>query len=59
MAEVFKYLLIGGGLATKEAAKQINRIDPNGRLLIVGDEAHLPYDRPPLTKGRNPVKAGR
>ncbi|MPZ49058.1 MAG: NAD(P)/FAD-dependent oxidoreductase [Dehalococcoidia bacterium] len=44
------YLLIGGGLAAYHAAKQIRRTDSEGRILLVGDEPDLPYDRPPLSK---------
>lgn len=45
-----RYLLIGGGLASFHAAKQIRRSDPDGPILIVSDESLPPYDRPPLSK---------
>lgn len=45
-----KYLLIGGGLAAGQAAKQIRESDPDGSIVLVGEEPHVPYDRPPLTK---------
>lgn len=45
-----KYLLIGGGLASGQAAKQIRQRDPEGTVTIVGEEPHAPYDRPPLSK---------
>lgn len=45
-----KYLLIGGGLACGQAAKQIRDKDPQGSITLVGQEPHLPYDRPPLSK---------
>ncbi len=45
-----KYLLIGGGLASAEAAKQIRRVDAEGSIALVSDEALLPYNRPPLSK---------
>ena len=45
-----KYLLIGGGLASGQAAKQLRRKDPQGSITIVGEEAYVPYDRPPLSK---------
>ncbi len=44
-----KYLLIGGGLASSQAAKQL-RVNPEGRVTLVGEEPHAPYDRPPLSK---------
>jgi NADPH-dependent 2,4-dienoyl-CoA reductase/sulfur reductase-like enzyme len=45
-----KYLLIGGGLASIRAARQIRASDPDGRLVIACEEAVPPYDRPPLSK---------
>jgi 3-phenylpropionate/trans-cinnamate dioxygenase ferredoxin reductase component len=45
-----KYLLIGGGIASHAASKQIRRTDPEGSILIVGEEPLPPYDRPPLSK---------
>jgi len=45
-----KYLLVGGGLASAEAAKQISQRDRGAPLLLVSDEPHLPYNRPPLSK---------
>jgi len=44
------YLLIGGGLSSIQAAKTIRERDPHGRILLVGEEPHRPYDRPPLSK---------
>jgi NADPH-dependent 2,4-dienoyl-CoA reductase/sulfur reductase-like enzyme len=45
-----KYLLIGGGLTSSQAAKEIRDADPDGPILLVGEEPHVPYDRPPLSK---------
>jgi len=45
-----KYLLIGGGLASAEAARQIRRVDADGSIALVSDERLLPYNRPPLSK---------
>lgn len=45
-----KYLLIGGGLASSQAAKQLREKDPDSSITLVGDEPHVPYDRPPLSK---------
>ena len=45
-----KYLLVGGGLASAEAAKQIRRLDASGPITLVSDERQLPYNRPPLSK---------
>lgn len=46
----YEYILIGGGAATFAAMEAIRRNDPNGKILIVCDEEHLPYERPPLSK---------
>src|SRR5690348_3790353 len=45
-----EYLLIGGGLASSQAAKQLRRDHPGASIVLVGGEPHLPYDRPPLSK---------
>jgi 3-phenylpropionate/trans-cinnamate dioxygenase ferredoxin reductase subunit len=45
-----KYLLVGGGLASSSAAQAIRGIDPDGELLLVGQEIVRPYHRPPLSK---------
>ncbi len=45
-----KYLLIGGGLASSQAAKQLRAKDSDGGITLVGQERRVPYDRPPLSK---------
>src|SRR5881628_1532887 len=45
-----KYLLIGGGLASSQAAKQLRAHDRRGAITLVGEEPYVPYDRPPLSK---------
>lgn len=45
-----KYLLIGGGLASNRAAKQLRKSDADGSITLVGEERYVPYDRPPLSK---------
>ena len=49
--ESYRYVLVGGGLAAARAAEGIRELDPDGSVLIVGEEPRLPYHRPPLTKG--------
>ena len=44
------YVIIGGGLAGSHAAQAIRKNDPDGSILLVSDENHLPYDRVPLSK---------
>ncbi len=46
----FTYIIAGGGLAAASAVTGIREIDPKGTILLVGNERHLPYDRPPLSK---------
>jgi 3-phenylpropionate/trans-cinnamate dioxygenase ferredoxin reductase subunit len=43
-------LIIGGGQAAAQAVDTLRRAGFDGRLVLVGDEPHLPYQRPPLSK---------
>ncbi|OBA72454.1 pyridine nucleotide-disulfide oxidoreductase [Mycobacterium sp. 1554424.7] len=43
-------VIVGGGLAAARTAEQLRRSDYTGRITIVSDEVHVPYDRPPLSK---------
>lgn len=43
-------VIVGASLAGVQAAQVIRRDGFDGRLVMVGDEPHLPYDRPPLSK---------
>ncbi|CQD11073.1 ferredoxin reductase [Mycobacterium europaeum] len=43
-------VIVGGGLAATRTAEQLRRSGYAGRVTIVSDEVHLPYDRPPLSK---------
>lgn len=45
-----RYVIVGGGLAGASAVEGIREVDPEGSILLIGSERHLPYDRPPLTK---------
>ena len=42
--------IIGASLAGLRSAQALRQQGFDGRLVIVGDEVHLPYDRPPLSK---------
>jgi 3-phenylpropionate/trans-cinnamate dioxygenase ferredoxin reductase subunit len=44
------YLLIGGGLASSQAAKQLRQLAPQATITLVTDDPHPPYDHPPLSK---------
>lgn len=46
-----KYIIIGGGLAAARACEGIRSVDAAGSILVVTKESHLPYQRPPLSKG--------
>jgi NADPH-dependent 2,4-dienoyl-CoA reductase/sulfur reductase-like enzyme len=43
-------LLVGGGVASTRCARTLRRHGFDGSILLVGDEARLPYNRPPLSK---------
>lgn len=43
--------IVGASLAGLYAARALRAQGFDGRLVIVGDEPHRPYDRPPLSKG--------
>ena len=51
MANQFKYIIIGGGLAGASAVEGIRSRDSSGFIGLIGKENRLPYDRPPLSKG--------
>lgn len=42
--------IIGASLAGLRAAEQFRRDGHTGPLILVGEELHMPYDRPPLSK---------
>lgn len=44
-------VIVGGGLAAARAAEAARAGDYEGRVIIVTEEASLPYERPPLSKG--------
>lgn len=50
MERVYDYVIVGGGLAGASAVQGIRELDAAGMILLVGEENHLPYDRPPLSK---------
>jgi NADPH-dependent 2,4-dienoyl-CoA reductase/sulfur reductase-like enzyme len=47
----FRYVIVGGGMTADAAARAIRESDPGGSIGLMSDEAHPPYNRPPLTKG--------
>ena len=43
-------VVVGAGLAGLRTAESLREGGFDGELVLVGDEPHLPYDRPPLSK---------
>lgn len=50
MSGLGRIAVVGASLAGLRAAEFIRRAKFDGELLLIGDEPHLPYDRPPLSK---------
>jgi 3-phenylpropionate/trans-cinnamate dioxygenase ferredoxin reductase component len=49
MTETF--VIVGAGLAAGKAVEQLRESGFEGTIVVYGDEHHLPYERPPLSKG--------
>ena len=45
------FVVVGDGLAGASAAGTLREEGFEGRVLLIGSEPHLPYERPPLSKG--------
>jgi 3-phenylpropionate/trans-cinnamate dioxygenase ferredoxin reductase component len=50
MSATSTFVIVGAGLAGAKAAEALRAEGFDGRLLLLGDEAERPYDRPPLSK---------
>lgn len=48
--DVRRVVVVGAGLAGWRAAQALDASDFAGEVVVVGDESHRPYDRPPLSK---------
>jgi len=46
-----QYVIVGGGQAGGWAAKTLRESGFEGRIVLITDEPHPPYERPPLSKG--------
>jgi 3-phenylpropionate/trans-cinnamate dioxygenase ferredoxin reductase subunit len=44
-------VLVGGGLASGTAVRELRDQGYTGDLIVIAGEAHPPYERPPLSKG--------
>ncbi|MGH6656604.1 MAG: NAD(P)/FAD-dependent oxidoreductase [Actinocrinis sp.] len=51
MSERETLVIVGAGLAGAKAAQALRERGFTGRLMLFGEETHLPYERPPLSKG--------
>jgi 3-phenylpropionate/trans-cinnamate dioxygenase ferredoxin reductase subunit len=47
----YEYAIIGGGLAGGRACQGIHRVDEERKVALITAETHVPYERPPLSKG--------
>ena len=45
-----RVVIVGGSIGGLRAAEQLRRCGWSGDLVVVGDEPHMPYNRPPLSK---------
>ncbi|MCM2560474.1 FAD-dependent oxidoreductase [Alcaligenes faecalis] len=50
MAHHTSVLIIGAGQAASVLARELRSLGFSGSITLVGDETHLPYERPPLSK---------
>ena len=50
MSDPRTFVIVGGGLAGAKAAETLRTEGFEGRLALIGAEAELPYERPPLSK---------
>jgi NADPH-dependent 2,4-dienoyl-CoA reductase/sulfur reductase-like enzyme len=50
MSAISRIAVVGASLAGLRAIEFVRRANFAGELVLIGDELHLPYDRPPLSK---------
>jgi 3-phenylpropionate/trans-cinnamate dioxygenase ferredoxin reductase component len=50
MSDRKRFVIVGAGLAGAKAAETLREEGFDGELVLIGDEAERPYERPPLSK---------
>jgi 3-phenylpropionate/trans-cinnamate dioxygenase ferredoxin reductase component len=50
MPDIQTHVIVGAGLAGAKAAEALRSEGFDGRIVLIGDESELPYERPPLSK---------
>jgi 3-phenylpropionate/trans-cinnamate dioxygenase ferredoxin reductase subunit len=50
MTKTSTVVIVGGGLAAAKAAEALRSNHFDGSIVVVAEESHLPYERPPLSK---------
>lgn len=62
MSHDHRTLVVGAGLAGAKTCENLRLVGYSGKIVLIGVEADLPYDRPPLSKGyisaQEPPKVG-
>lgn len=51
MTDARTFVIVGGGLAGAKGAEALREAGFEGAVVVLGAEEHLPYERPPLSKG--------
>jgi 3-phenylpropionate/trans-cinnamate dioxygenase ferredoxin reductase subunit len=63
MSETQTHVIVGAGIAGAKAAEGLREHGFEGRIVLVGSESELPYERPPLSKdylrGESPREKAR
>ncbi|QUQ67544.1 NAD(P)/FAD-dependent oxidoreductase [Kutzneria sp. CA-103260] len=54
-----RFVIVGAGLAGAKAAEALRDQGFTGQITLIGDELHLPYERPPLSKDHLAGRADR
>jgi NADPH-dependent 2,4-dienoyl-CoA reductase/sulfur reductase-like enzyme len=50
MSSTRTFVVVGGGLAGAKTAEALRDKDFDGSIILLSEEEHLPYERPPLSK---------